>query len=708
MFLNGIKFQLAEGKKTLTYRFRYNDSRFRNVVFHEGQTDYIVPAIIYGVTGKAHPEILGVKIYLSDQSGDQWQVERRGDRSKVWLNRQVVEDGEVLLAETLTDKNTDQPIIDIFQFLYDMGELRSSRIGQSNPFMDYIKQKGQCHLDRLSESCRHFLGTDRKIGTSSLVSFASQARDIYSEWRENERQLKLLMEQNHQFRDINVSYIDSLEEQVQMLRKIELEAMFLNDPAQSHEILKEKLEHVESALNKICAKNDLDRLPLLSQEIDWVKVIQVLGKIQAYERLAISYKKSNGRVEEVIKPIFENHFRLIKGFLADDRALLGSIEEALAVLTDHYQAAQSQSSDQLNKKTVLQRLFQQQESDFTQSEKNSEVLDSSRSAVDTILRSLGAMCTGLEDFSSSYSLHFDEIQDQYEKIIQELGVQKKQWKILSDKYNIDPKSSLKSILNLINSLSRLSHLYQERHRLQECLVNYKAKLRSLENLLKEWRCLTGSQKSDDLSQAKILISEVRSLISFKKKKEHQLHKLKKVRSKIDFYNGLRRKYQDTIRACHERWHENFSLIGLDTIPLDVKDWNQFFELVHICNTYRTLISEREQSVSGEKAFSSHNLNLPLNIITAHDLGTRGRLEFIKQLQSLSSYANLLIVSNDPELCTELSGIEIGCSELLASAKASTEQPSVEASSQESQDALLSEKARSALELFKGRQASSSL
>ncbi|SME96859.1 hypothetical protein SAMN06296036_102319 [Pseudobacteriovorax antillogorgiicola] len=705
MFLSGIKYQLEHDTNTYTYRFHNAESRFRNVVIHfDGQDpEHLKSALLYALTGRVISPITAVLLFLVDSNGDQWQLERRGDRSRFSKNRQAMEsDGEQQFREALLDgPDSESVLFDIYKISYQEGGLTAQRDGKESQVARVFHERGQKKLDDLIGACAGFLTSSHKVSLPNLVSFARKSRSLLTEWSESSRHLNLLMEKYGALQEIDSTVVETLEQELNLLRRLEKDAEFLNDPSRSFDVMKQKLRRTHKQLSSICEKNQILQLPTLDQEIDWGKVISSLARLQAYEKLEQGYRNSFSHVENMVKPLFQEHIRSMRGFLSEDKRLLGEIEQSLQSLTNHCQTIQQEQQSKNQDKSMLKKLFGERENAHAIPSPRPDILDSSRSAVDQVLRALGSMCSNLEVMTTSYTEGLDSIQERYEKVVKERGKAKDEWLVIAKRYQFDPAMNLKSMLNLISNLGQISSLYSQKKDFKIELTSYRNKLKKLEKIVLDWRALTGSQKSGDLDQVSILISEVRSLVQYKGKKEDQLIKARKLITKVDFFQSLRRNYETSIKQCESQWRKNFSLLDLPYTEIGAKNWNRFFSMVDQCEAFAEILDDDTQTLQNEEVFSLRALSSPLNIFALEPMAKEGQLEFIRQIETLSPHCNLLIILYDRDLAEMLIKLGVGYSKAIRSKNIPTNEESSE-KNKSSHDPVMSEKARAALELFKGR------
>ena len=645
---------------------------------------------------------INANTFCSDCNGDQWQVERKAEKARFSKNRQVIDKGEEAFLEAMTDGDQEHPLYDVFKVDYLGTNIFAKRDQKVSPYLSRFQSLGQEKIDGLIGECLTFLKLDKNVGLPNLVSFSRKAKPVYEKWQATRHHLKVLNETYGALKDVDPHYLDALEQEVEVLRKLERNSGFISDPAQSYDVLRGKLKKLDSQLKSTCDKHSIHQLPMLEYNINWDEVIATLSKLQALERLEQGYQGSLNHVNQMIKPIFQDHLRSMRGFLSDDKKLLGDIESALQNLTMQCQKMDLASqTDSKNDKNFFKKIFAEKTEPTPSESADPQILDSSRSAVDHVLRGLGAMCSNLELASANYTEGLDSIQSRYEKIVKELGKEKEKWQKLAQKYHLDANTSLKSMLSLINNLGQISILYAKKKDVQESLTHYRKRLKTLEGIVMEWRVQTGSQKASDLSQPAILISEAKNMLQYQSKKELQLKKTKKLRHKVDFFRKLQGDYSKTIESCLTKWADAFNLIGSKQLQIEKLNWPQLFDSISRSQVCGELIQVDSNHLSGDDLFKLDNLNSPLNLFEMNISNVEGRESFLEKMESLSPHCNLLIILDDFELARSLSELGVGSSTAIRPRKSGDNRKS-SAKNKTVVAPGMSEKARAALDLFKGR------
>ena len=214
--------------------------------------------------------------------------------------------------------------------------------------------------------------------------------------------------------------------------------------------------------------------------------------------------------------------------------------------------------------------------------------------------------------------------------------------------------------------------------------------------------MTGSQKAGDLDQAAILISEAKNLLQYHKKKEVQLKKAKKLRHRVDFFRSLRHEYSKVIESCEVSWKEICERIGLRNFDIGDGNCQQFFRLVEKSQACSEVVySNCRSKMIGKGIFELSNLSSVFSIFDLQKNDALGRETLLESLSTLSPHCSILITLYDPELSQILLEEGFSGSSRIRVDKAGGKQiPSVKNKTAPDQD--ISDKARAALELFKGR------
>ncbi len=620
--------------------------------------------------------------------------------------RQMVENGEEKFKEAVLEGEDDltAALVDVIRIKQDGEHLLGERVKKGSQFLQHFNQVAAHKLEQSLQKCQSFLSSPHIIALNQLVSFSHKAQFILKDYEYVKGMIANTKKEYESLAKFDPNYLLDLQKEIEILREIERDAVFFNDPANNYDVLKQKVQKIDHNLMKLCDRYEIHQLPMLDSEISWEDVVKSLSRLQAYEKLELAYRRGNHELESLVKPIFQDHIRNTKSFLLDDKKLLENIEGALKSITDITQSINSQS--QIKPKTSLWKRLIDNEDKGDAPLLDVAFLEDSRQAVNRILRSINEMCSNIEVTNQSYTDYVDEIQVRYEKIVAELGKAKSHWIAIASRYKLDPQASLNSILNLINNLGQISSLYVARKECRDKLAVYSLNLKNIERLVNEWRIVTKSQKSIDLKQPSILIAEVRNILSYKDKKEGQLSKLSRVQNKIEFYHYLQSTFRGKVKECTHMWNQHFTLLGIEALGFEEKKWDQLFEMIDKCEVLSQLIRDVDRPVSDEEIFSQRNISCPLSILVVqNNLEKSSKIELLRLLDYCAPKENILLITEDSQLVRLLETKQIGVSRPIKLRKSNQNQPDLD--NKKSSVPVMSEKARAALELFKARNSNAS-
>ncbi len=707
MFLSGIKYQLEGNEVTTAFKFQAIESKFRNILcHHQTEQDYLLEAIVFAITGRHISNVKVAILYVADCDGNQWIIERSHQGSRFSFNRQMVENGEEKFKEAVLEGEDDltAALVDVIRIKQDGEHLLGERVKKGSQFLQHFNQVAAHKLEQSLQKCQSFLSSPHIIALNQLVSFSHKAQFILKDYEYVKGMIANTKKEYESLAKFDPNYLLDLQKEIEILREIERDAVFFNDPANNYDVLKQKVQKIDHNLMKLCDRYEIHQLPMLDSEISWEDVVKSLSRLQAYEKLELAYRRGNHELESLVKPIFQDHIRNTKSFLLDDKKLLENIEGALKSITDITQSINSQS--QIKPKTSLWKRLIDNEDKGDAPLLDVAFLEDSRQAVNRILRSINEMCSNIEVTNQSYTDYVDEIQVRYEKIVAELGKAKSHWIAIASRYKLDPQASLNSILNLINNLGQISSLYVARKECRDKLAVYSLNLKNIERLVNEWRIVTKSQKSIDLKQPSILIAEVRNILSYKDKKEGQLSKLSRVQNKIEFYHYLQSTFRGKVKECTHMWNQHFTLLGIEALGFEEKKWDQLFEMIDKCEVLSQLIRDVDRPVSDEEIFSQRNISCPLSILVVqNNLEKSSKIELLRLLDYCAPKENILLITEDSQLVRLLETKQIGVSRPIKLRKSNQNQPDLD--NKKSSVPVMSEKARAALELFKARNSNAS-
>ena len=708
MFILGVKYQLSKGGHTEAFRFRDGAT----VIAHNAGVlpSHLALAIEFALGKKTSTEINAVMLQITDEDGDHWTIDRSQERLIVKRNRELVEGNDPLaeLAKTVVSKDEENhaELVTSFDLSGNGARLKAKRRTNSLSSQDRLNALAETKRDAYQQKCIDFLGEGAPISLETLQNFGASAEECFDNLRLIDRQLLLAENNLHEKANFGSEVLDQLNEELVLLQKLSDEAQFFDNPANNIRALKEDLATTESQLKDLCEANDIVKLPPLQIDCDWDQVIGALARLQAYQRLEVAYRNTVQEVESACKPVFQDHLQAAKSFLLDDKSLLDNIQTSLHFITQKLQelADPVPATPKLN---LWRKIMDPQSEPLKQESIDPNLLQGSRASVDHILGAINQMCSHLEAGSESYSERFDEIQTRYEKIVRELARAKERWQKVAAANGIKANTSLKCLLGIIQNYGKISGLYHKKKELEESCKGFKRRLERCRVLVEEWRYLTNSQKSSDLSQSAIVIQEIRALMAMKPSKETQLEKL----TKVFLHNQYYRKIYTDLKTQHQKleakWQQLFRLICRKPSAYNDRKWPDFFRALTKTEICSDLIVQSRRPLVGESIFSQEYLNGALNIFYINsEFAASSQVELLRLVEFHNPLSSILFIFQGVELKNRFQTSGIVTSEVVklraaaTPAKLDQEKPVLE--KVKSSDPIMSEKARAALELFKAR------
>ncbi|MFW7381029.1 MAG: hypothetical protein ACOH5I_19595 [Oligoflexus sp.] len=713
MFINGIKY-VAIDQKVQAFKFGLSTGRFRNLISFHGKPEDIhrfKAAVIYALAGLEDESIVQAILYLSDDNGDHWIIDRSRSRSKFFKNKkEILAGGEQALKRSLLEWNSGERSVDDAAMveMVDLQFLQSEWIGQKTIVgqeleRDELYVRVQQRLRQEIDYLRRFLQVESDTDLVTLKLFLDNAWPAFQDLQNHEEQLKTLAKDFSLDSMVDATDIVRLEEEVQVIRKLASVAAPLLDPGKSPLVMKERYQKVEQDIEALSAKLGFKDIPKFHEDVDWARLIGLLARYQAFERLEQAYRKMVTRAENSLKPVLGHYIDAMRGFLRQDRRILTELEKSLDLVTQCVvQADQPQELPKKGIRSLLDRFSEVREPNPVMSdEQREEILGTSRESVNAILRILGEMHSNYEIASQRYEEGFDEIFHRHEKIIKELAVTKDMWLKSAKSLNIDPNSSIRNLLSMISELSQLINLDQERQNLRRMIADYRGSLRQVEDQLQIWYRLTGSQKTLDLSQPSILLREAKIILSYREQKEKLLEKNLKHKLRLEAFQAVEQRQRSQLLEAERRWKEAFSYLGKSEAFSHKQDWSQFFIVGLQVRALSDLIDRFQSGSKAKELLKNLSLDVPLTIfnIPRHAQGEKRRNLLLNCLESASPHGHAIILNPEPQLAENLQSLGIISAQEVDLTKKKVEAPKP---AHESEALVLSERARAALELFKGK------
>ena len=710
MIIHAIRFTRTSDQKEFYLRFpRYTGNLRHFYCFHSSTNDLhsFRHALDFALTGVPNKETSAASLNLIDADGHSWVIDRKKKQEKFYRNRKPV-DNETFKSyfTSYLDLDTAEGSASIIKTL----ELEA----HNDKLLAYQMQETkapQALVEIWSDTVTNvkkdfpFLGS---LNPDDTIDLLLAVAPIYSQWKSLASYSTELKSMSSHLRDVDATYLDSLEEQIEILSKIEDLSSELLDPNQTPEAMSERLGELEKKYKEICLECGLDHIPAVKEYIDWELTLRTLGRLKLYENLEKTSELAIQKVRVSIEPVLTAYIETIDTFLKSDSQIIGELESCLGALTSHLTNLPDPSPVNWFQKLaqILKPSEAPSETLLLSEGRNtpeSPQLENSRMAVDYALGRLGELHANHKQNQKTENNSTEQMMERHEKISSEFNRLKFSWKQLAEQYDLPENCSIKAILNLVQSYGTLFDLWNKMDVLKNSIKLHRKKMSQLEGLMTHFRKVTCSQKISDLRDPSILIAETRAVLQYASKKRNQLSKLKK----MEIQSCANRHISNLLNRQQQRilsdWNRAFEEHDLPPISLDEPAISQALEQGALIRALRSKIKHAPLLFSNSDIFGDQALDAPITLFLT--MKKQASPLVVEHLKTSSSAGLGIILTPDDSLAEDLRKMNVA---IATHVTPSTSEKKFRENKDKEKPQILSNKAKEALQLFHPKQQSKSL
>ncbi|MBC7660976.1 MAG: hypothetical protein H7249_14865 [Chitinophagaceae bacterium] len=713
MFIDGIKVIPEGGSEPRLWKFRNSQGAYKHLCVlacDEGDASLIKQAISYALFGTRAPRVKGVLLALTDDNGDAWIFERSAENFRCVKNRQLL------------DVRGDAPQKDLFADFMPLDNKASFS------WMELTKafELSTSGLDILGESDRdrsqrksawETLATDRSAAAKNslekawgktvdldLITKLIPLGDAFTRrWFSIQEQTKGLSKIFDQVDQVDTGLMRRLEQELELIEQIRRIAEPLMGAAKSPKNWHEKMNQVEAEKLRLEDTIAAQAMPIPDDDVDWSYVLQVLSRSLACDRLEKTARAALQEAKDKISPIYRTHRASVVKFLEHDQELIRTLEACLHDLDASLHRSNENHRDRGNLAHKLNRLLGFNPAEPLKLKPQGEAedgIDDARALVNQILHHIGHLYSQLDEQTSVHDEKLKDFETKYEQIASECAKSKEQWNALAQSLGLNTETSVSHLILSINLYSQLSALRHKSSRLQEEYGDYKNSVRTLVTLIESWRSHTGSQKSLSLDHPNVVLSEAKGIMSYADKKLAQVKKLRSIEAQIEAYRLMKSRIGQDCERIETKWKEALEELGLPHKELGADDLVKSFESGRELLQFESLRKQTQQALKNEQIFAETVFDAPLVFYTWGEpsVPNKVRLQFLQYLEQSKPHGWGLLLCQDQGLVEMMQKLGVSHGQKVASKPA---EPKV--SAPVSQKPLISDKARSALEIFASKQ-----
>ncbi len=714
MFIDGIKVVPEGSNEARLWKFRNPQGAFKHLTVlscEAEDAELVKQAIAYALFSMRAPKVKSVLLAMTDDNGDAWIFERSQESFRCLKNRQLLDvRGDAPQKELFQDflpydaqtQLSWGELIRSFELVLSendiVAEIGKERAPRKSPFEIQAIERSQ----RLKHEIERAWGT--KLEANQLERLPELGAVFLRKLAALEDQDKGLRKLFGAVDQVDAGLMRKLEQELEIIEQIRKVAEPLMHAAKSPKNWHEKMHQVEMEKQKIEEAIRQQAMPVPDGDVDWANVLQVLSRSLACDRLEKTARISLAEAKEKIAPLYLAHKDAVQDFLRHDQEIIKTLESCLHELDASLHRTLEAGPRRSNIGGKLNKLlgFNPHEPLTLRSPSVSaeDGIDDARALVNQILHQIGVLYSQTHSQKSQHEEKLKDFQARYEQIAQEYAKAKDQWLSLAQSLGVNPDTSVSHLILSINLYSQLSALRLKSARLADEYSDYKNAVRTLAGLIEAWRSHTGSQKSLILDHPSVILSEARSIVSYQDKKAAQLRKLRGIEAQMETAQQIKdRLTQDNLRLS-EKWSTALKELRLPERELKSAVIEASFAQAKEWGILESLRDNNPTGLKNAEIFSESVFNAPLVFFTLSETGlsNKARLSFLQAIEQSTPHGYGLILSTDSALVEMMQKMGLSFGQKItakpAEAKPLASQPA---------KPLISDKARSALEIFAQKQ-----
>jgi len=710
VILTALRYRGPTDKEFHTWRFSAGVGSFSNfIAFHveSAALPDVAAALDYALTGQLSSQVTEVAAQLSDNGGDTWIIQRAGKQVRYLRNNAPVTESEAqtsMLAavldfgvtgaeagiKSLPSKVPTPNSPGKTASTQTVFSIKATSRGLIRGPFDTSHSSGEAALQEVAfkevdksvaacvEECARTLRDTKFLMPAFTVQIATKLRSIsekYSEYRDQLRDLT----QSDKVNSADVQKrVDHLAPELELLAEMEELAAPLLDPAQSAQVLRDSLEKIESELTDSLAAFGIDVIPSGAKVLDWRKPIDALSRFHIQRQLVAVSEQAINTIRERMEPAWQEYFSLLHSSVTKDLDMTSELESCVTSLQVRTREAERVNSNAESKKrssplryarTWFERFKDDSESN-SQNKKSADILqdpisaqsrlDSARMALDHSVSRMAILRAQLEHLKAEHPGTLTEITDQHERLISEFGRARDRWNAIAREYKLPEDIQITGLNAVVNRYSTMFALVEERDSLRTKIRERKNRLARLESLVASWRQHTGSQRSVNLANSQILLSEVRSILRYRQEKQEQYTRL--LNTAEANRNALAVKAHLDARKTKllGEWRRIFTDAGLTPVRIGDERLATLFDRATALQGLMTLDANLKHELPAS-IFDAAPTGLPICIYVWEDPGTTSghREMLLAQIERASSPHFNMILTSDEGLAAVLASRGVG-------------------------------------------------
>jgi hypothetical protein len=636
-------------------------------------------SILFAIFNQRNAEIKSVSIEISDNGGHVWKIERTENFILIQKDNQHLDaeegesefrlalvDGDQLAAKSLSF--SDLEIENGGEKLF--GQHRKRGHTSQSQLERQVEEANVLALKKCEEifGCRLLLQSDEQFAA------LSQLESVYLEFQSLKSHVDFLEKKSLDFKPTEDTPVSLIQQQLQIIHKIESLVGDLDRPNQTIQDLSETILNLEQALAESLEVCHCESLPKVEMVDEFENLINTLCRKKAYEKLLTYLMESRKKLESNIEPIFVSYHTTLESALIKDMDELEHTAKSL-----NFAAVQTSNIEiQILKKSPILKRVKKQLNGWLDNFKSATSLDNQETeSLHTFVNSgdklkeiaisvsharshLRELYHTLNSQECTHQELMSRIDQLYEKQIYQYSEIKKNWHQLAHQYNLSEDLTIKQLVTIIIRFSSIFEIHREITATKQQIKDRHLKLAQLSELVVEWKQITNSQKPFDAANSAILISEAKSILRYKGDRSKALANITAMASKKDTWHDIYSFTTERVNQCRLKAGQIAQALMLPAIDLNQEKTKALIEFHRSMSAMKSLLRS-EKAQDDNVLFSASKQAQFFNVWRSPNTfrTLNQEQQFFRDLQNHHSNQSHLILIEPGEIAQKLFKLGIG-------------------------------------------------
>ncbi len=682
MIITAIRWRAQANAEAQAFKLNPGTGKFRNYQCVSAEPHVlrqIMAALEYALTGTG-AGMSEASVQLSDDGGHTWVVARKPGQTRFLKDGAALTpvEGERGLALALMDLDLlggdgggVEPISLKHHAIRNVdGELRlcarDAPGDQSQSFKEIVTRQ----ITDVAADAARAVGITELAEPKVLAKLARRLEPLHGQYRELCRQYKELKQEGETVTESEHESAETLAAEIELLNQLAEAAEPMLAPGVSPKAYKEDLAKLEAQIAEICNALGIETPEPSRLARDFRKPIEALCRLEAHAKLIRASQGARKYCEQNIEPLYKKYLDLAEGGLVKDRQIAGELESCLATLSlkmrpGAFEGTANAANADSGLKTWFDR-FKSREKDDTRdlasaaAEAAQSDIETARMAIEYALNRLGEIGGNLEQARQKHDGALQAIDSAHEELVKSYGRLREHWLVVAKEHQLPEDLDVTQLLRIIAHFGRLANVIDQRQELAQRLRKYTSLASKVERLVTEWRKLTGSQKSSDLSNPVLLLTEARDVLRYRDVKKKKFEQLTRGSNEAKAADALRTMLKARRKVLIQAWRGAFEELNLKVLEIHHEGLDELYQRANVVRAL-ALVHGSAGKAGKERLFDADSSASGTALYLWDDPNTDNklRLAFLSALESAEGAELRLLFIADDGLASMLGSLGIG-------------------------------------------------